>query len=260
MIKIEESYRDKIKRTINRTRYYEFRKEEILNLRHNEHWTLQEIANKYNVSRERIRQIIGNTGKGKGKIGRWFLDDEFLLQIRNLSDKEVAKLLNTSTATIRKHRNGTQRPQDIYSGNPRIGQITEKLVSEKLLDVGINNKIVSNTKCGYDILTDGGIKIEVKSRILSSTPPSKNRIKSPMWQFSIVRNRHPIIADYYIFVVPTEDVFVVRSDLLKNRRDIAFCYPTLRPEISKWIKYRNNFDLLLKDEFCDNYAETLIFH
>lgn len=35
---------------------------EMLHLRFVERWTLQQIADKYNMTRERVRQIIGNTG------------------------------------------------------------------------------------------------------------------------------------------------------------------------------------------------------
>lgn len=35
---------------------------EMKRLRFEEHWSLQRIATKYGISRERVRQILGNTG------------------------------------------------------------------------------------------------------------------------------------------------------------------------------------------------------
>ena len=36
---------------------------EIKRLRNNEYWTLQRIGDKFGISRERVRQIVGNTGE-----------------------------------------------------------------------------------------------------------------------------------------------------------------------------------------------------
>ena len=38
------------------------RNAEIHRLRMEEHWTLQDIADLYDLTRERVRQILGNTG------------------------------------------------------------------------------------------------------------------------------------------------------------------------------------------------------
>jgi DNA-directed RNA polymerase sigma subunit (sigma70/sigma32) len=37
--------------------------EEMKRLRFEEKWTLQQIADKYGICRERVRQLIGNTGR-----------------------------------------------------------------------------------------------------------------------------------------------------------------------------------------------------
>lgn len=42
----------------------ETRAAEMKRLRYKEFWTLQMIADRYGISRERVRQIIGNTGYG----------------------------------------------------------------------------------------------------------------------------------------------------------------------------------------------------
>lgn len=39
------------------------RMREMYRLRYLEHWSLQMIADKYDLTRERVRQILGNTGK-----------------------------------------------------------------------------------------------------------------------------------------------------------------------------------------------------
>ena len=43
----------------------ETRKAEMIRLRTEERLTLQQIANRYGITRERVRQIIGNTGHMK---------------------------------------------------------------------------------------------------------------------------------------------------------------------------------------------------
>jgi len=43
----------------------EIRKAEMIRLRTEERLTLQQIANRYGITRERVRQIIGNTGHMK---------------------------------------------------------------------------------------------------------------------------------------------------------------------------------------------------
>jgi hypothetical protein len=52
--------------------------------------------------------------------------------------------------------------------------------------------------------------------------------------------------DFYVFVIAeTQDMFVVPSrDVPENRAQIAFCWPSLRPELAKWQKYHNRFDLI----------------
>jgi len=44
----------------------ETRKEEMLKLRFECRWPLWKIAEQYGISRERVRQIIGNTGPRNG--------------------------------------------------------------------------------------------------------------------------------------------------------------------------------------------------
>jgi DNA-binding transcriptional regulator LsrR (DeoR family) len=41
---------------------------EMKRLRFVEEWTLQQIADKYGISRERVRQLIGNSGSRNSKF------------------------------------------------------------------------------------------------------------------------------------------------------------------------------------------------
>lgn len=99
------------------------RKQEMISMR-DENKTLQEIADKYSICRERVRQIIGNTSN----------------RIRGAS----------------KDRNS------ITKGTSKVGSKAEMLVSSKLLERGIGHKLMSYHS-PFDILLDNGLRVEVKA-------------------------------------------------------------------------------------------------
>jgi DNA-binding CsgD family transcriptional regulator len=80
------------------------RKLEMRRLRYGDGWTLQRIADRYGISRERVRQILGNTGSIASRRTDRLRDDEFLIQTAHLSNKELADLLGLTERTVALHR------------------------------------------------------------------------------------------------------------------------------------------------------------
>jgi transcriptional regulator with XRE-family HTH domain len=95
----------------------------MLTLRFAKKWTLQEIGDKFGLSRERIRQLIGNTGNKKA-----------------------------STKPKKMTQNGTAK----------VGLQAEFLVSRKLIEHGIEHELMPYT-APFDIKTRGGLRLEVKT-------------------------------------------------------------------------------------------------
>ena len=85
--------------------YYVNRKEEMIHLRFNLGWSLQRIGDNYNISRERVRQIIGNT---RGALKLMYSDTlRNPLWINNNSDKtndEIAKELGCTKSRVSSFR------------------------------------------------------------------------------------------------------------------------------------------------------------
>lgn len=85
---------------------------------------LQRIADQFGVSRERVRQIVGNTSE--------------------------------------RARGGTKSRVLIAGGTSKKGSMAELLVSKKLVAQGITHELMTYHH-PYDILLDNGLRVEVKA-------------------------------------------------------------------------------------------------
>ena len=98
----------------------------------------------------------------------------------------------------------------------------------------------------FDILLDNGIRINVKSAWSGRIPPSQiGKCINPSYHFNLLCNKLNN-ADIFILVIPdTKDMFIIPADILpKSVTNITMCWPTARPEIGKYQKYLNRWDLL----------------
>lgn len=203
---------------------------QIKRLRFVENWTLQMIADKYGVSRERVRQILGNTGTG-------FINEfhRKLVTQYSLTNNRVSEITGLHTSTIMKYRKGMRH--DIEGGTVKAGMDIEDYVSESLTKMGITNELKSHHH-PFDIELLDGTRIDVKS-----SAPLKNFPKNT-YNFHPPGKEKGEYADFYVCVTSdTKDIFVIPFHEIKKGTPIRFCFPP-KKKGSKWHKFHNRFDLL----------------
>ena len=210
---------------------------EMILLRQEKLWTLQMIGDKFGVSRERVRQIIGNTGNGyKSKrtrrIARSMLDK---------TNEEVAKIAGVSDSRISSYRSDIRHA--VEPNSPiGVGVEWEEWAAETIEANGYSATLMP-IHHPFDILVDNSVRVDVKYRNDSKLPPSQVNYVNPKWTFATKgkHNRYDILfcITYY------KDVFVIPTNAIpEGRLDVSFCFPTTRPEIGKYQQYHNRYDLL----------------
>ena len=189
------------------------RKNEIKQLRGNG-LTLQAIASRYNISRERVRQIIDSSVK------RW--------------EYTTAPIPHTK-----------QQPGYVACGGPVLVGITGEIEVKCVLER--NGYIIHRMPVGhpFDLLCNDVVRIDVKSAYRRFSPPSRGTV-SPCYSFHVgykdKRRKCDLIV---LFIAETNDVFIIPQKNIKLQTNkMSFVWPTLRPELSKWQKYHNRFDLI----------------
>jgi transcriptional regulator with XRE-family HTH domain len=210
------------------------RTKEMQHLRYQEKWSLQQIATKFGVSRERVRQLIGNSGKGLVTERQNTIYNKF----KHLTNKALGKLLGVQAGTVmRDYRNGERH--EIEGGVLKVGVEAEILVSKKLSSLGIRNTLMPHHH-PFDILLGNGTRIDVKS----SRPQNNSKTISPLYNFSTKKQIKKDFCDFFIlFLFGENQFFIVPFKDAKTL--IRFCYPkTNKGRQSKWNQYHNRFDLL----------------
>jgi hypothetical protein len=202
--------------------------------------TLQQIATIYNLSRERVRQIIGNTGRDfRYKLTREWAKG---VDMTVMTSEEIKKLPGMITAL-------TKMCGEIHHKNNGLGDKTEELAHQILLSKGIANERMP-FGCPYDILTDTEIKIDVKhSEYNIQNCPSQRYVK-PTYQMAHIKQGAD--CDYFFVMIKDDTmefgyaVFIIPSRKaplgLDSRIRIPWP-PSSKP--SKWHQYLNRYDLLL---------------
>jgi len=213
------------------------RKEEMLSMR-NSGMTLNEIAGKYGISRERVRQIIGNTGSDFMKKFT-----ESALEKVDLSQRvtnDISDLIGIKKIWLDKMRSLHHK---IAGGAAKQGEEVEELVSKKLTSLGIKNKLMPYGN-QFDIITDDGIMIDVKSTSVKTF--TSNKQKSDLYYFKTKKDKRGDYCDYFIFyIILTNDFFVIPNFEVPYSNGVYITWPCLhKKQTSKWPKYHNRFDLL----------------
>lgn len=219
------------------------RKTDMINLRDDKLYTLQQIADIYNISRERIRQIIGNTGRDF--VTR---KTEALLKsvdLTKLTTLQISELPGNSTlwkkegAKVR-HLTATEGVEFEYYAN------------EILNSQGIKNKLMPSA-CPFDILAHNEIKIDVKHTDCDiSNAPSQTKVIYPCYSIGHLKGGND--CDFFFIFIPDKRefigyaTFIIPSALVPKTKDtrIRIPWPRMTKKISKWHKYLNRFDLLLE--------------
>lgn len=208
--------------------------------------TLQEIGDRFDLSRERVRQIIGNTGR------RVVTDYKRDVILANLTTpiQTLSEQTGISESVIRHYSKGFRRPLVESDGCVHVGEAGEVWVNDHLNSLGFNSRLTRHRHNHYDLIVNG-YKVDVKTTKTPWSPPTiLERAVSPAWRFNIRcgKGRPPI--DFYICVINHEtkqDVFVIPYGAISiPRQHLTFCWPTTRPEIGKFQKYYERYDLLEK--------------
>src|SRR3990172_9189577 len=129
--------------------FYEKRLDDMKKMRFDEGKTNTEIGGKYGISRERVRQLIGNTG-------RLFRQNwtKKLIQSGEIKLNHWTELENAPGVRKEWIRDwGNHRHVILKPGSVRTGYIFEELASRILKDWGIENECMP-FRYPYDIVTE----------------------------------------------------------------------------------------------------------
>jgi predicted DNA-binding protein YlxM (UPF0122 family) len=220
----------------------EERKRDMIALR--EHGlTLQEIGDKYGITKQSVWKVIGNTGW----LENYKKTEDLHNYIRGnplLTNSQLANKLNLAIRTVGKIRAGQRYKVDGKPNNSRkVGTKWENWAIAHLETMGFDVRAMPYNH-PFDLLVDGN-RVDVKAGLSKKIAPSLDgRLISPQWKFHIgVDKRRD--CDYYFCITGNKDVFVIPSIIIPEHvQKIQFCYPTKRPEISKYLKYHNAYWLL----------------
>lgn len=209
------------------------RNEDMAMLRFRDGLTLRKIGEIYGITRERVSQIIGNTGYDF--IKKWTENRAKNIDLSRLNSGELRDLPGHLYVYKKEYAK-------IHHKNNGISYQSEVLVSSKLAGLGYPNKI-KRAGHPYDIELDNGTRIDVKH-----TDHSHKYYRgqvSPGWRF--VHFKRGVDCDFFICVIPSGEMFVIPSSETVRNTYIVIMWPQTGQKKSKWAKFYNRFDLLGKE-------------
>ena len=212
---------------------------EMARLRMKKGWTLEKIGKRFGVTRERVRQILGNTGT----VASQMRHEKIRTADPMLTNKELADEHGVCLKTISNYREGWH----VVDGDSPLasGNGWEKWAAEQLETRGHEVEL-QHLGSYFDILLDGKIKIDVKSAHGLIPKSLKGRLKNPRYSFQTRKRKDRKPIDFYFLIIAeTKDIFIVPYDVLPEKKDtIIFVWPSDRPTLSKYSQYHNRYDLL----------------
>lgn len=220
------------------------RKDQMIQMRRNGA-TLQEIGDAYGISRERVRQIIGDVKVNRMDI-RAGIVRKFAEMEPDLNVTEIARYTGTNEAFVRRVLGNARMPVTEGDTAPYKGYEVECRVSKMLTDLGIENTLMPYNH-PFDMLLADGRKVEVKSSYAPMHPPSQH---SPFYSFHVRKDKKGDYADFFLFVVASDNnIYVVPNADLPAKADtirIQALEDDKRQRIhaTKYDKYLNNFELM----------------
>lgn len=228
------------------------RNDEMRALRYQHGWKLQAIADKYGISRERVRQIIGNTGfinQQDDATARWakrerraarkaekkqrLLDEIRSPENTHRTNTELAEMLGVRAQIIADNRADLWHVVEPNSW-VGVGQEWETWVSNRLTTLGIGHRMMPPSH-PFDILLDNGLAIDVKST------SCKMGFGGPETPFRVVlRNYSRGVCDFLIAVIREhETAFIVPTEQLPKYFISLYLHTT-----SKFNQYREAWHLI----------------
>lgn len=218
--------------------------EAIQYMRFTQNRTLQEIGDHYGISRERVRQILGNTGdivvrqRTKEKV-------EFIQNSTHQTNDQLEKNLFSKFGIkfggrLYKIRSTTRHA--ISGGAFGQGTEAEDLVSEKLNSMGIRNEQMPHHH-PFDIKLANGKTIDVKAAFRPCVT-SKAQTNT-MYRFGVGKDRRGDYCDFFIcYIKPTEDFFIIPNENVNMVQTLYINWPTPERSWAGWEEYHNRWDLL----------------
>jgi len=204
---------------------------EMKRLRFEELLTNTEIGRRQNppISRERVRQLIGNTGRGfstRRKKRIWE-------QNKHLSNSKLSEELGVGAGQVILYREGE------WHGAEESRAWSQETVSKILSEHGFKNKLLQN-KWHRRIFLENGKEIHV----ISSNPLDLYGTGAKSYTFTTRDQK----CDFYACLcIDTMDVFIIPYKATRKRTPIRFTFPCTHHNKSKWLSYCNRFDLLEKE-------------
>lgn len=211
----------------------------MLALRNGGH-TNRSIGNVFGVSYERVRQLIGNTGRD-------FRKNRTVNIIRSLSNEEREGLSIVDFADYNACPGIWRRELARFRHAPKVscsiskGQIGEKMVSKKLFSLGIDNELMP-LQHWFDILIKPSNKtVDVKTAFV---PQIRLGGVSDTWCFNLDHYPKANVPDFYVLLIYPLEQYLVVPSAEKHPKQMAFCLNSRRPGMFKWGRFLNNFSLL----------------
>lgn len=218
------------------------RNEEIVRLRFEKGLTHTELAQLFGITRGRIWQLLGNTGRPRTEIEREYcisiVDDnsdktnDVLIKQFGVSQDHIYKYTHRS-----KYRHAIKPDSNVYYGTQ-----AEIIVSDKMKELGIGHKLMPYNH-PFDILVNDNIRINVKSAWRGNIPPSQvGKVLNNRYHFSLHGRDN---TDLFILIIAeTKDMFIIPVDILSNKKsDLYMIYP-VSGNYGKYQKYINRWDLI----------------
>lgn len=211
---------------------YETRRNEMLDMRFQQGKTNTEIGVTFGISRERVRQIIGNTGKDFRS--RWTLSKINTVNLSSMIRDQLYKL--PGVISVWENAFSEVRHRVKKGGYVANGQKWENKASQILSDSGIENKLMKYHD-PFDIITENGVRIDVK-HAGKYNPPSYRSVNN----YRASNTKKGRSCDFF-FVFLNEDVYFVIPSSEVVGDYIIIPYPANKKP-SKWHKYYKRLDLL----------------
>lgn len=213
---------------------------DLYDLRFVENWTLAEIAGRYGVSSERVRQLVGN---GQVRYKNQRVLDAYIAKNPTADFQRIKSDTGFSDDVLLRY--GLFRGRvPLHAGRKAKGQLQENKVYNKLASMGIRARLMPNNH-PFDILIGEDTQVEVKSR---SNPQNPKNTKT--WVFNI-RHTKRYVADFYICViVPYGEALIIPGLEMGLIGSVAYVHPKDKKvrHANKWDKYLNAWHLLAEQE------------
>lgn len=201
-------------------------------------YSLREIGVKFSISRQRVHQLIGNTGFAY----TWNLAERKKKAIQHIqgfpltSEEEIALLYRLKLSVVRRVMLGQLHKMG-YTCQYILEDYIEAI--NILKELGINTSYITENRARY-LVTVSGIKIPVISR----RHPFKNRNK---YQISLTKMLSHKVNYFALHILiegeHNEWLIIPAADIVNN--NTTFIYPTINGMANKYI---GRWDLIVNQE------------